>query len=82
MTASQSPRFLNYDQASEYLGVNAKTLRVLVCRKRIPHVRLGPRTVRFDREALEAWLTRHSVPAQEGAAAAAAEASPSGPSEG
>lgn len=36
----------------------------MVRRHEIPHVRLGPRFVRFDREELERWLSERSVASQ------------------
>jgi excisionase family DNA binding protein len=56
------PQYLNYKQAAEYLAVPVGTLRSLVSHKRIPHVRLGPRTVTFDVVELDRWLDAHRVP--------------------
>ena len=53
--------FLNYWQAAELLNIKIGTLYALVSRKRIPHVRLGGRLVRFSRDDLEAWVREHSV---------------------
>ncbi len=54
---------LNYRQAAELVGVPLGTMYAWVNRRQIPHVRLGGRLVRFRREALEAWLAEHDVPA-------------------
>jgi len=61
---SQTPtpsRYLGYREAAAHLGIPVGTLRMLVCRGRIPHVRLGPRFVRFDVAKLEEWMTAHEV---------------------
>lgn len=61
-------RLINYKKAAEFLDMPMGTLYALVHQKRIPHVRLGNRMVRFDLEALQAWLDEHKkevvVPAQ------------------
>lgn len=54
------PRF-GYKQAARYLGVKEGTLRVLVSRKQVPHVRLGARLVVFDRESLDAHIKANTV---------------------
>ena len=56
---------LNYAEAAAYLGLKVETLRSMVCRKQVPHIRLSGKLVRFDRETLDAWLREHSVPANE-----------------
>lgn len=47
---------LSYREAADYLNLPSGTLRALVHHDRIPHVRFGPRTVRFRRASLDAWL--------------------------
>lgn len=54
-------KFLTYEQAATYLSLPIGTLRSMVCRAVIPHHRLGPRTVRFDRADLDAWLAARKV---------------------
>lgn len=56
---------INYSAAAELLGVGVPTLRSMVHRKQVPHIRMGPKMVRFDRDELEQWLKAHSVPAYE-----------------
>ncbi len=62
-TSKQEPRaaYLNYSQAAELLGVRTGTLYAWVSRRVIPFVRLSPRVVRFDREAIEKWLSERAV---------------------
>jgi excisionase family DNA binding protein len=59
-TSKPRERF-GYKEAAEFLGVSEGTLRGYVCQKRIPHVRFGPRLVRFERRALEKWLAERRV---------------------
>jgi excisionase family DNA binding protein len=53
---------VGYTGAQEITGLPLGTLYALVHQRRIPHVRLGRRLVRFSRRALAAWLEEHSVP--------------------
>lgn len=50
--------FLSYKQAAELLGHKVTTLRTKVRRLEIPHVRLGPRLVVFERQVLLDLLAR------------------------
>ena len=52
---------LGYREVASLLGVPAPTLRRWVAEQRIPHLRLGPRTVRFRLVELKAWLAQHEV---------------------
>ncbi len=54
-------RRVRYKQAAEYTGIPEGTLRALVCRKKIPHIRVGERTVLLDLDALDAWLADRTV---------------------
>jgi excisionase family DNA binding protein len=56
-------RRVNYQEAAEYLGLKLSTLRSMVCRRRVPHIRLGPQLVVFDLAQLDAWLAECAVPA-------------------
>lgn len=58
-------RRITYADAAEFIGVPVGTLRSMVARKQVPHIRLGPQTVRFDLDELEQWLRAHAVPANE-----------------
>lgn len=55
-----------YKEASQWLGFPPGTLYSLVHAKRIPHIRLGKRLVRFSRPELERWLASNSVPVVKG----------------
>jgi excisionase family DNA binding protein len=46
-------------KAAELLGIETRTLYNWVAAGRVPVVRLSPRTIRFDPEALRAWIDEH-----------------------
>jgi excisionase family DNA binding protein len=52
---------LTYRDAAAKLGLKIGTIYSMVARREIPHVRLGPRLVRFSRVALDTWLGERSV---------------------
>jgi excisionase family DNA binding protein len=54
----------DYAWASKYLGLPKATLYALVHERRIPHVKFGPRFVRFSKRDLDAWIEQHSEPAK------------------
>ena len=50
-------RLIGYEEAAKKLGIKIGTLYSWVSQgKGPPHVRLSGRLVRFDEEALDAWL--------------------------
>lgn len=56
------PRYLSPEMVVEYLTLpSLKALYGLVQRKQIPFVRLGNRTLRFDRIELELWLSQRTT---------------------
>jgi excisionase family DNA binding protein len=50
-----------YDGAEQITGLKRGTLFALVCRRKIPHLRVGPRLVLFPVQELREWLERHRV---------------------
>ncbi len=54
---------LTYDQLAADLDIPLGTLFAWVSNREIPHLRLGPRTVRFRRSEIENWLKERAVPA-------------------
>lgn len=52
---------LTYAQAAQLIGIPINTLYALVSQRRIPHVRLGPRFVRFPKDQLLAWVQSKAV---------------------
>lgn len=53
---------MDYWQAAQYLAVKIATLRTLVHRGQVPHIRLSGRLVVFDKAALDQWLADKAVP--------------------
>lgn len=59
MTGQQTlNEHLSYAEMSRWLNLPLATLYTLVHRNEIPHLRLGRRLVRFERRAIEQWLTK------------------------
>lgn len=52
---------LNYREAAELLGIQPATLRRWTRRKRVPHLRFGTHSVKFDRAALLLWIDQQRV---------------------
>jgi len=52
---------LTYSEVAQLLGLKPGTLYSLVSRKRIPHIKLGKRLVRFPRRLLLEWIERKLV---------------------
>lgn len=55
---------ITYDQAAELLGIKKSTLYALVSQKRVPHIRISGRLVRFCPDELERWMEKHHVASQ------------------
>lgn len=53
---------VGYSRTSYETGLPIGTLYSMVSRKQIPHVRLGPRLVRFDLEEIRRWIEKRRVP--------------------
>ncbi|MBU1087157.1 MAG: helix-turn-helix domain-containing protein [Candidatus Omnitrophica bacterium] len=53
-------RFVGTKELAEYLDVAAGTLRVWVCHKKIPYVKVG-RLVKFDLQKIEKWIKEREV---------------------
>lgn len=56
---------LTYKQASGFLQIQLGTLYSLVSQRRIPHIRLSNRMVRFRRSDIEKWIANQEVSAKE-----------------
>ncbi|MCX5743920.1 MAG: excisionase family DNA-binding protein [Proteobacteria bacterium] len=54
-------RRVRYKEAAQYTGIPEGTLRSMVCLKTVPHIRVGPRLVLLDLDALDAWLAARTV---------------------
>lgn len=53
-------RLLSITEAAEYLSIKKWTLYAWVSQKRIPHVKMGRRTM-FDSKELDNFIERNSV---------------------
>ena len=53
-------RFLNIQEASEYLGFAIHTLYGWTSQRRIPFVKIGGR-VRFDKQKLDRWIEQYEL---------------------
>jgi excisionase family DNA binding protein len=51
----------DYDEAARLLGIPVNTLYTWVHQKRVPHLRLGPRAVKFNRRELQRWIESKRV---------------------
>ena len=50
-------KLLTTKEVAEWLGLSIHAVYRKVQQKEIPHLRIGPKTVRFNRARLEKWLT-------------------------
>ena len=57
----QDSRLLTYAEAARLLNVRKGTLYAWVHERRIPHLRLSTRLVRFDEATLMQWLADRQV---------------------
>jgi excisionase family DNA binding protein len=55
---------LDYEGAATLLGVKISTLRNMVSRGQVPHIRLAARIVKFDPAELERWVDKCRQPAE------------------
>ena len=53
-------RLLTATEVGEYTGLSVHTIYTMVSQRRIPFVKMG-RLTKFDKDTLDAWITRHSV---------------------
>ncbi len=61
---SQRRALLDIDQAADYLGISARTMKTLHETRQVAHVRLGKRTLRFDPDDLDAYVDAQRVSAR------------------
>jgi len=54
------PNLFDINQVAQFLGISKDTIYKMVNQHRIPYVKVG-RLLRFERDALEAWLREHAV---------------------
>ena len=61
MHTPKSDALYTYADLAALTKIPSGTLRQLVSRGRLPHLRVGPRTVRFDPTVIRAWLASRAV---------------------
>lgn len=61
MNEAKKEAMISYKELSEMIGLPLGTLYCMVHFKRIPHVRLGKRLVRFSRVKIIEWLMTSEV---------------------
>jgi excisionase family DNA binding protein len=54
-------RLLTSDQAARLLGISARQLRRWAKQQRVPHLRIAPRIIRYEAEALLSFLDQWRV---------------------
>lgn len=58
---------MSYDGLALRTGLPVLTLRRLVARGQIPHIRYSARVIRFERDAIDAWIKARTVGGTESA---------------
>jgi excisionase family DNA binding protein len=53
-------KLLNIKETAQWLGVTEGTLRVWICHKKVPYVKVG-KLVKFDLKRIEQWISENSV---------------------
>jgi excisionase family DNA binding protein len=60
-----SKELINAEAAAKMLGVKTRTVFDWAQARRIPCVRLGPRCIRFNPEALRRWIKEKEIPEEQ-----------------
>lgn len=63
MATSKPRRIVDRAGVAAYLATTERNIRHLVETRRIPFVRMGERTIRFDLDQIDAWLDEHTTEA-------------------
>ena len=53
-------KWLSIAEAARYIGMSVGFVRKAVRLQNIPYTRIGSKTLRFDRDALDVWLLAQS----------------------
>lgn len=61
MEPETSWKLLTYAEVEHEYRIKLGTLYSMVQKRQIPHIRIGPRLVRFQRAELERWLAERAV---------------------
>ena len=54
-------KLIGYPQLSEQTGLPVRSLRTLVCKGVLPHIRLGHRTIRFQLSKVAKALAKREI---------------------
>jgi excisionase family DNA binding protein len=52
-------KWLTIKEAARYIGMSTAFLRKAVRLRSVPHARVGTKSLRFNREALDAWIQKN-----------------------
>jgi len=53
-------KLIGVTEAAQYTGLSVHTVYTMVSQRRIPYVKVG-RLTKFDLQAIDAWISQHSV---------------------
>lgn len=56
----ESRKWLNIKEAAQHIAMSVAFVRKSVRNKTIPYSRVGTKALRFDRDALDQWLSANS----------------------
>lgn len=54
-------RIGSYQDVEDRFGIPSATLYSMVSKKQIPHIRIGPRHIKFDLDELDLWFDSKRV---------------------
>lgn len=58
-------RYLSIKEASEYTGLSPNTLYKWTEDEKFPHIDVGPKLVKFDKEEIDQWMKEHKHPVKD-----------------
>lgn len=56
MASPYMDNYIGIDEAAEYLGVKASTIRAWIKNKGMPHHRVGGKLLKFKRAEIDEWI--------------------------
>ena len=59
MLSMMNVDLMRIDDVARMMGYKVSTVYKLVYRQMIPHIKLTPKTLRFDRAEIERWIESH-----------------------
>ena len=67
MTDQYTDNYISIDEAADYLGVKASTIRSWIKNKGMPHYRVGGKLLKFKRSEIDEWIKKEDDSTQENA---------------